>query len=341
MIKRRLGRSGIEVSALGLGCMEIGGKMEDREGYLLDNPAKGKAPMFFLGKVDDEQSIRALAYALDAGVNFFDTAPAYGAGHSERVLGRAFAGKRDKVVIATKFGKLIDENENWFGRYPSARAVIENIAKECDESLRRLGTDYIDLYQYHQMDFNLIEYADEVIEILERLVTKGKIRYYGWSTDDPTCIRRFAQGEHCTAIQHSLNILADAPEQLALCDEFDQASIARGIFGMGFLTGKYTAENYKTLLAKDDFRHRMAPSFVPLLEKLGQVHDILTSNGRTLPQGALAWVWARSRRSIPIPGFRTFKQVKANIEAVNYGPLTEAQMDQIDRVLEREATYQD
>ena len=110
---------------------------------------------------------------------------------------------------------------------------------------------------------------------------------------------------------------------------------------MGFLTGRYTAENYKTLLAKDDFRNRMAPSFVPLLEKLGQVRDILTSNGRTLPQGALAWVWARSRRSIPIPGFRTFEQVKANIEAVNYGPLTEEQMDQIDRVLEREATYQD
>lgn len=340
-MKRRLGRSEIEVSALGLGCMEIGGQMEDRERYLLDNTIKSKASMFFLGNINDEQSIQALAYALDAGINFFDTAPAYGAGHSERVLGCAFAGNRDKVVIATKFGKLINENENWFGRYPSARAVIENIVRECDESLRRLGTDYIDLYQYHQMDFNLIEYADEVIEILERLVTKGKIRYYGWSTDDPICIQTCAQGEHCTAIQHNLNILADAPVQLALCDEFDQASIARGTFSMGFLTGKYTAENYKTLLAEDDFRHRMAPSFMPLLEKLDQVRNFLTSHGRTIPQGALAWIWARSRRSIPIPGFRTFEQVKANIEAVNYGPLTEEQMDQIDSVLEREGTYRD
>lgn len=339
MMKRRLGRSEIEVSALGLGCMEIGGKMGDREGYLLDNQAKGKAPMFFLGQVDDEQSIRTLALAVDEGINFFDTAPAYGAGHSERVLRRAFAGKRDKVVIATKFGKLIDENENWFGRYPSARAVIENIGKECDDSLRRLGTDYIDLYQYHQMDFDLLEYAEQVIEILEGLVAEGKIRYYGWSTSDPECIRVFARGKHCTAIQHNLNILEDAPEQLDLCGEFDQASIARGIFGMGFLTGKYSAENYKTLLAMDDFRHRMAPRFVALLHELDQVRDILTSDGRTLSQGALAWVWARSKRSIPIPGFRTFEQVKENIEAVNYGPLTEEQMDQIDSVLQREPIH--
>ena len=336
MMKRRLGRSEIEVSALGLGCMEIGGKMGDREGYRLDVSVQNAAPLFSLGSVNDEQSIRTLTYALEAGVNFFDTAPAYGAGHSERVLGRAFAGKREKVVIATKFGKLMDENENWFGRYPSARALIDNIAKECDESLRRLGTDYIDLYQYHQMDFDLLAYADEVLEILERLVTKGKIRYYGWSTDDPACIRVFAQGEHCTAIQHNLNVLEDAPEILALCDKFDQASVARGLLGMGFLTGKYTAENYKTLLAQDDFRHRMASSFIPLLEKLDQVREILTSDGRTLSQGALAWVWTRYQRSIPIPGFRTFEQVQENIEAIQYGPLTDDQMNQINSILGRE-----
>ncbi len=341
MLKRRLGRSEIEVSALGLGCMEIGGKMEDREGYLLDSTAGNHAPVFFLGEVDDEQSIRTLAYAFDAGINFFDTAPAYGAGHSERVLGRAFAGKRDEVVIATKFGKWMDENENWFGRYPSARALIGNIRKECEDSLRRLGTDYIDLYQYHQMDYDLLEYAEEVIEILERLVAEGKIRYYGWSTEDPACIRMFAQGEHCTAIQHNLNVLEDAPEPLALCEEFDQASIARGILGMGFLTGKYTAENYKTLLSRDDFRQREAIFFVPLLDKLDKVRDILTRDGRTLPQGALAWIWARSRRSIPIPGFRTFEQVKENIAAVNFGPLTDDQMVQIDSVLEREPTHHD
>ena len=118
-MKRKLGHSDIEVSALGLGCMEIGGQMRDQEGHRREKTAPGQEPMFFLGEVDDAQSIRTLEYALDAGVNFFDTAPAYGAGHSERILGRAFAGKREKVVIATKFGKPIDEKENWFGRYPN------------------------------------------------------------------------------------------------------------------------------------------------------------------------------------------------------------------------------
>jgi len=340
MLKRKLGRSGIEVSALGLGCMEIGGRMRDMEGHHRENTAPGQEPMFFLGEVDDAQSIRTLEYALDAGVNFFDTAPAYGAGHSERVLGLAFAGRRDQVVIATKFGKLIDEQENWFGRYPNRTELIESIRRECEASLQRLGTDYIDLYQYHQLEFNLLEYADEVIEILEGLVAEGKIRYYGWSTGDLECVRVFAQGEHYTATQHNYSVLKDAPEQLAICDDMDLASIARGILGMGFLTGKYTPENYTSLLAQDDYRHRVASSFIPLLDKLDKVREILTSQGRTIPQGALAWIWARSGRSIPIPGFRTFDQVKENIAAMEYGPLTREQMEEIDALLERQKDNQ-
>jgi aryl-alcohol dehydrogenase-like predicted oxidoreductase len=120
----------------------------------------------------------------------------------------------------------------------------------------------------------------------------------------------------------------------------DLASIARGILGMGFLTGKYTAENYTSLLAKDDYRHRVASSFIPLLDKLDKVREILTSKGRTIPQGALAWIWARSSRSIPIPGFRTFDQVKENIDAMEYGPLASEQMEQIDVLLERKQNYQ-
>jgi aryl-alcohol dehydrogenase-like predicted oxidoreductase len=240
------------------------------------------------------------------------------------------------VVIATKFGKPIDEKGNWFGRYSNRKDLIRNICSECEASLKRLGTDYIDLYQYHQLELNLLEYADEVIDILERLVAEGKIRYYGWSTGDLECIRVFVQGEHYTATQHNYNVLKDAPEQLGICDEMDLASIARGILGMGFLTGKYTAENYTSLLAKDDYRHRVASSYVPLLDKLDKVREILTSEGRTIPQGALAWIWARSSRSIPIPGFRTFEQVRENIEAIEYGPLTSEQMQQIDVLLERE-----
>jgi aryl-alcohol dehydrogenase-like predicted oxidoreductase len=335
MFKRRLGRSNIEVSALGLGCMEIGGKMKDSEGHHLSNSQQEKQPMFFLGNVEDGESIRAIHFALDAGLNFFDTAPAYGAGHSERLLGRALAGRRYKVVIATKFGKPIDEVDNRFGRYVHAREVIKNIHQECEDSLRRLGTDYIDLYQYHQMDYSLVEFAEEVIEILEALVAEGKIRFYGWSTDDPKCARVFVRGPHCTAIQLSLNVIRDAPELLDICDEFDQASIARGVLGMGFLTGKYTFENYRSLLSADDFRRRDDLPFLTLLSKLDKIRDILTSNGRTLPQGALAWVWARSDRTIPIPGFRTFSQVEENINSFNFGPLVAEQMEQIEVLLER------
>jgi aryl-alcohol dehydrogenase-like predicted oxidoreductase len=337
MIRRKLGRSGIEVSILGLGCMEIGGAMKDDEQYHLTESVPGKAPVFYLGPVDDEQSIRTVRYAIDMGVNFFDTAPAYGAGHSERILGRAIAGNRHKVIIATKFGKLVDEQDNRFGRYPNARQLIDNIGKECEESLRRLGTDYIDLYQYHQMDYPLIEYAAEMIEILESLVSAGKIRWYGWSTENPVLARMFAQGAHYTAIQHNLNLIEDAPELLSICEEFDQASIARGILGMGFLTGKYTVDNYRSLLSPDDFRLREGSYFVTLIQKLEGLRGILTRDGRTLAQGALAWVWARSPRTIAIPGFRTLSQVENNIKAVDFGPLASAQMEEIDRLLERVA----
>jgi len=122
---------------------------------------------------------------------------------------------------------------------------------------------------------------------------------------------------------------------LSLCDEFNQASIARGILGMGFLTGKYTAENYRSLLSPDDYRLRSGSYFLSLLENLEKVRDILTSNGRTVAQGALAWVWARSERTLPIPGFRTFAQVEENIQAFDFGPLTIRQMEEIEILLGR------
>jgi aryl-alcohol dehydrogenase-like predicted oxidoreductase len=255
MFTRRLGRSGIAVSALGLGCMEIGGVMLDNEQHQLGEPTAGQQPMFFLGNVDDDQSIRAIHYALDQGINFFDTAPAYGAGHSERILGRAFVGRRDKAVIATKFGKCIDEADKKFGRYANDDEVIRNIRKECEDSLRRLQTDYIDVYQFHLPEFPP-EPATEIVSILESLVSEGKIRFYGWSTNSSECARIFVEGAHCTAIQHDLNAVEDDPEQLAICDAFDQASIARGILGMGFLTGKYTVDNYRSLLSAEDYRLR-------------------------------------------------------------------------------------
>jgi len=334
MFKRRLGRSGLAVSALGLGCMEIGGAMKDSERHLLSESAEEKEPIFFLGNVDDGQSIRAIHYALDHGINFFDTAPAYGAGHSESILGRAFAGRRDQAVIATKFGKFVDEKDRRYGRYANDREVINNIHKECEDSLRRLSTDYIDLYQFHLPGFPP-ELAAEIIEILEALVSEGKIRFYGWSTDSPDCARIFVPGAHCTAVQHLMNVINDAPQQLAICDEFDQASIVRSILGRGFLTGKYTVDNYRSLLSAEDYRLKDHSYFITLFSKIDKVRDILKSDGRTPAQGALAWVWARSNRTIPIPGFRTLAQVEENIKALEFGPLTTEQIEQIDVLLER------
>lgn len=335
MFTRRLGRSNIEVGALGLGCMEIGGKMKDNEGHLLSDSTNEKQQVFFLGDVDDDQSIHTIHYALDAGINFFDTAPAYGAGHSERLLGRALEHQRHKAVIATKFGKFVDEQGNLYGRYADEREIIRNIRRECEDSLRRLGTDCIDLYQFHELDFTLVEYAAEVVDLLETLVSEGKIRWYGWSTNNPERARVFVQGAHCTAIQFSINPIDDRPSQLAVCDQYDQASIARSVFRMGFLTGRYTKENYRSLLSSDDYRLRDASIFVAALDKLDLIRDILTSNGRSLAQGALAWLWARNDRIIPIPGFRTLSQVEENIKAFDFGPLTNREMEQVDELLGR------
>jgi len=329
MQKRQLGRSKIEVSPLGLGGMAIGGPMTRHQ---------EKDDLFFIGEVDDDKSIYAIHYALDMGINFFDTAPAYGAGHSEKLLGRAIAGRRDKVVIATKFGKWVDEKKKWYGRYSSSNEVVKNIRNECVESLRRLQTDYIDLYQFHLLDFPL-DQAAEARAVLEELVTEGKIRYYGWSTDDPERIRFIAQGEHCTAIQHYLNVLDDAPEILDICDEYDQASIARGPLSNGFITGKYTPENLDSLLSPDDRRLQFRDGILKELDKFGPaIRELLKSDGRTVVQGALAWIWARSARTIPIPGFRTLAQVEENIKAMEFGPLQAEQMNEIDELLGRAVT---
>jgi aryl-alcohol dehydrogenase-like predicted oxidoreductase len=324
MLKRQLGKSGITVSPLGLGGMPLGGEMMSGEGE--------DKYRFFLGEVDDQESISTIHMAMDMGINFFDTAPAYGAGHSEEVLGQAFAGRRDQVVIATKFGKKIDEEKKWFGRYADDNEVIENIRSECEGSLRRLKTDYIDLYQFHLMNFPL-DRAAEVMRILEDLVSEGKIRYYAWSTNDLESNRIFAQGGHCTAIQFRINVLEDAPELLGICDDYDLGGIIRGPLASGFLTGKYTPDNLDDLLDADDFRLRYREYYIEFLKRLDAVQEILKSNGRTVVQGALAWLWARSQRTVPIPGFRTLSQAESNIKAIKFGPLGEDQMRQIGEIL--------
>jgi aryl-alcohol dehydrogenase-like predicted oxidoreductase len=181
-----------------------------------------------------------------------------------------------------------------------------------------------------------------VRETLEGLVRTGKIRAYGWSTDLADRARLFAEGPRCTAVQNRLNVVEDAPEVLAACDELGLASINRGPLAMGLLTGKYTAD---TTVPSDDVRGEKSPSWMRYFEngrprpewlaKIAALREILTSGGRTLAQGALAWIWARSARTIPIPGFKTATQVRENAGAMERGPLTAAQAAEIDRILGR------
>ncbi|HJS19733.1 MAG TPA: aldo/keto reductase [Anaerolineales bacterium] len=319
-MKRTLGRSDLQVSALGLGCWAIGGPW-----FWLDGQGGW-------GDIDDNESIRAIHSALDHGINFFDTAPNYGTGHSERVLARALEGKRDQAFIATKFGFVVNEAEK--------RVTLRNddhllhVRAECEASLRRLNTDVIDLYQLHVWDY-AIEKVPALVDLLESLVSEGKIRYYGWSTDSVEGARLFAEGNHCVAIQHDLNVILDAPEMLALCEELNLASVNRSPLARGALSGKYTKE---TVFPQNDVRTdswSREHFFTPTLDQLDKIREILTSDGRTLVQGALAWIWARSEKTIPIPGFKTVAQVEENAQAMELGPLTTDQMKEIDTLLGR------
>jgi len=177
--------------------------------------------------------------------------------------------------------------------------------------------------------------AVQVRETLEELVAEGKIRWYGWSTNNLARARVFAQGPHCTAIQHHLNILEGNVAILSLCEEYDLASICRGPLSMGLLTGKFNAESK---IPPDDVRsdwNLCDGEEARLLEQLDKIRPVLISDGRTLAQAALGWVWARSERTIPIPGFKTVSQVEENTRALEFGPLAKEQMEQIGQLLRR------
>ena len=288
-MKRVLGKSGIEVSAVGMGCWAIGGAVEQE--------ATGK-PSGWSG-VDDDVSIRAVHAALDAGITLFDTADSYGAGHSERVLGRALQGKRDKAAIATKFSNTFDEKKRVILSEPNARP--EYIRSACEASLKRLGTDVIDLYQFH---WNAYESGKggTVRDVLEELVAHGKIRTYGWSTDNPASIRVFAEGKNCSEVQFGLNVLNDRPDMLPLLDEFNLAGLNKNPLNKGLLTGKFTREDR---FPDDDLRWhwdlREGPT-AKLMDRFEAIRDLLIVNNCTCAQGAICWNLTRHNKTIPIPG---------------------------------------
>ncbi|TDC46903.1 aldo/keto reductase [Jiangella ureilytica] len=321
---RTLGRSGLEVSALGMGCWAIGGPF-----WAGDQPCGW-------GEVDDDESVATIRRALELGVTLFDTSDAYGTGHSETILGRALAGRWDDVVIATKWGNTIDPaTRQLTGTDPSPAYLRRAV----EGSLARLGTDHIDLYQLHLNDLP-IPVANDLLATLEELVGEGKIRWYGWSTDHADRAAAWGEaGAHCTAVQHAFNVLHDAAEVLAACESHGLASLNRSPLAMGLLTGKFTPSS---TLGPDDVRG-VAPDWlqyfrdgrpVPLwLDRVAAVREVLRSGGRTLAQGSLAWIWARSGSTVPIPGCRTVGQIEENAGALEYGPLTPAELAEVERLL--------
>ncbi|MEM1057985.1 MAG: aldo/keto reductase [Verrucomicrobiota bacterium] len=318
MEKRRLGRSGLAVTPVGMGCWAIGG-----ESY-----RNGKAVGW--AGADDAESLRAIGRAVELGANLFDTASNYGCGHSERLLGRALEGRRDEVILATKFSNVFDEETRVVsGRRQDAAFIRES----CEASLRRLRTDYLDLFQFHDGE---AEHGEEVRAVLENLVSAGKIRWYGWSTDHAKRARLFAEGTHCAAIQQGMNVFGGHGDTLEVCEKQNLASLIRSPLMMGLLTGKFTRE---TKFPPNDVRQGWDLTAGHLSEKmtlLENVRDVLTCDGRSLAQGALAWLWARSPVIIPLPGFKSVAQVEDNLGALEHGPMPADQFAEVERLLGRE-----
>lgn len=327
---RTLGRSGIEVSALGLGGWAIGGAM-----------AAGNQPLGYSG-VDDDAARAAVRRGVELGVSLFDTADAYGAGHSERLLGEVLE-HEPQVRIATKFGNTIDEATRQLTGVNVSSAYVRTALAA---SLRRLRRDRVDLYQLHSVAVTPAQ-AEDLVAVLEDLAAEGLVAWWGASTDDAAQARLFAGAPHCTAMQLQLNMLDDNPAMLQVCAEHDLAALCRSPLAMGLLGGRYTATS---TLPDDDVRGRQPewlrwfsdgrpdPGYLAALEA---VRDTLTRDGRTLAQGALGWIWAHDQRAIPLPpGFRNRNQVEDNAGALSRGPLAPDRYAAVQVLLNRQCEPQ-
>jgi len=297
--------NGRSVPRIGVGCWAIGG---------VD-----------YGEVYDHESLAGLRLAHEMGARVFDTAIAYGWGRSERTLGQAF-GDSDEVVIVTKFG------------HPADRLSAGTVRASIELSRSNLRRDCIDIALFHVNEYPP-EQAGFVFDTLAELREKGWIAAFGWSTDNVGSARAFAGRDGFVAVENDFNVFDHATELMAYAEQQRLLSLNRLPLAMGMLSGKYSQGQS---VGANDIRARPVawmkyfkdgkahPDFVRRLEA---IRELLTTGGRTLAQGALGWILARSPNALPVPGFKTEVQIRDNLGALEKGPLPAATMAEIDRLL--------
>jgi len=291
MPRRQLGRGGMSVSAIGLGCMG----MSD-----------------FYGKADDAKSIETMNRALDLGVDFFDTADIYGPFTNEELVGRAIRDRRERVVLATKFGNVRTADGKWLG----INGRPEYVRQSCEASLKRLGVNEIDLYYQHRVDLETP--IEDTVGAMAELVKAGKVRHIGLSEAAPATIRR-AQAVHpIAALQTEYSLWSRDPEGelLDTCRELGIAFVAYSPLGRGFLTGRYRTIDD---LAANDWRRNnprfQGDNFQKNLDLVDKVGELARAKGSTPAQLALAWLLTRGDHVIPIPGSTRIERVEENAGA--------------------------